>query len=109
MSIKLTPNAHVSTREVTINQVLKTYSGRPGCACGCNGKYAYRPETKEIGAKERGYEVDADDIKPKSVAHTIKMVNSAIKGEMEVDCLVFDREFISVEKGNKVWTVYFIR
>lgn len=109
MSIKLTPNAPVLTREVTVNQGLKTYAGRPGCACGCNGRYSYRPETRELGGKDRGYEVDASEVRPRSVKATVDKINAAIRGEFEIDSLIFDREFISVESGNKVWTAYFIR
>ena len=35
--------------------VLKAYSGHPGCACGCLGKYYYRKTTQELGTKDRGY------------------------------------------------------
>jgi hypothetical protein len=24
---------------LTVQDTLRTYSGRPGCMCGCNGKY----------------------------------------------------------------------
>lgn len=27
--------------EYTVDQVIKVYSGRSGCACGCRGKYSY--------------------------------------------------------------------
>lgn len=26
-------------------QVVRVYSGRPGCACGCNGNYSTNPAT----------------------------------------------------------------
>ena len=24
---------------ITVNQTTRSYSGKPGCMCGCNGKY----------------------------------------------------------------------
>ena len=24
---------------ITVNQTVRSYSGKPGCMCGCNGKY----------------------------------------------------------------------
>lgn len=42
--------------------VLKAYSGKPGCACGCLGKYYYQKATQELGTKDRGYKVDDDEV-----------------------------------------------
>ena len=31
---------------IDISKVTRVYSGKPGCMCGCNGKY-YSPETSQ--------------------------------------------------------------
>ena len=40
-------------------QVIKTYSGRIGCMCGCKGKYSYTAEGAEKFGP--GYDVDVNE------------------------------------------------
>lgn len=39
------------------DQIVKTYSGKRGCTCGCMGKYSYT----EDGAKNHGPGYDVSD------------------------------------------------
>jgi len=56
--------------------VLKVYSGRPGCCCGCRGKYTYRKETAAIGAEERGYSMDAGEVNEGVVTKVLNVINN---------------------------------
>ena len=35
----------------SIDDAIRSYSGRPGCACGCRGKYSYDQRTVHMAAK----------------------------------------------------------
>ena len=56
-----------------ISKIVKTYSGKRGCMCGCNGKYSYT----EDGAKNYGPGYDVtDSINERSVRIIAKKVLS---------------------------------
>ena len=56
---------------LNISKIVKTYSGKIGCMCGCNGKYSYT----ELGAVEDnpGYDV-SDSVNERSVRIIAKKV-----------------------------------
>ena len=29
-----------TTKQIDLDKVVRVYSGKPGCGCGCNGKYS---------------------------------------------------------------------
>lgn len=43
-------------------QVMWTYTGKPGCACGCNGKYRYQEQYRAAATENRGYPVTVDEL-----------------------------------------------
>lgn len=56
---------------LNIDKIVKTYSGKMGCMCGCNGKYSYTAH----GAVEDnpGYDV-SDSVNERSVRIIAKKV-----------------------------------
>jgi hypothetical protein len=53
------------------------YSGKPGCMCGCRGKYSYASDYKKEGGKERGYDVTDEDVSDRSVKLIVgKLMNN---------------------------------
>lgn len=100
-TIKFNEGATVSIDEVELEKAVKTYNGKAGrCCCGCAGKYAYTEE----GAKAASYEVD---VKPRSVKATVNKINAAIRGEFAIDMLITDKNFVSIEVNERMYTVYF--
>ena len=89
--------------EVTTDKVMKIYSGRPGCACGCRGKYRYNPVNLEIGKKDRGYEVSDDEISATSVKNVLAKLQ-AMPDELVLAC----GNFFYTEHGPTVYTVYLL-
>ena len=56
---------------LNIDKIVKTYSGKRGCMCGCQGKYSYT----EDGAKNHGPGYDVtDSINERSVRIIAKKV-----------------------------------
>jgi hypothetical protein len=55
-------------------QVLKVYSGKPGCGCGCNGSYRVNPLLVREANAETGRAYDADEINFTQVKRILKIV-----------------------------------
>ena len=56
-----------------------SYSGRPGCMCGCNGKYAYTSKLRKFSGKNRGYSIDDDEISDVAVKRMITKFKKLLK------------------------------
>lgn len=63
---------------LTVENVSLVYSGKPGCACGCLGKYYY-PTTADLKAAgaERGYEIDRDEVSDAMVKKVVRLINES--------------------------------
>jgi hypothetical protein len=48
--------------QVKLDDVVKVYSGRPRCGCGCCGKYHVNPAHLELANKLRGYDYEPGDV-----------------------------------------------
>lgn len=109
-SMKLTakPYVLISTL-VDIEKVQSGYNGKRGCCCGCLGKHSYMPAYVEQASKERGYAVTPDEVRPRSVAATVKKINAALKGEVEVESVMVDPGFVSVDIDGRTYTAYFAK
>jgi hypothetical protein len=57
--------------------VLTVYSGKPGCMCGCNGKYFITAQNRAAAARDRGYEYEDDQVNEKMVRKVIRLVKAA--------------------------------
>ena len=84
-----------------ISNIVKVYSGKCGCMCGCNGKYSYT----EDGAKNfgPGYDV-SDSVNERSV----KIIAGKVLRNPKADFSESD-EYVFVEDraANKIQVVYF--
>ncbi len=67
--------------------VLSVYSGRPGCCCGCKGKHTYRedPDLRALGGRNRGYEVDDDEVNEAQVTRVVNELNENLDQVVEHD------------------------
>lgn len=72
---------------VKAESIVKVYSGRQGCACGCRGKYTYATQHREFGSKERGYEVKPEECNDATVTLMRNKILRALRsGDCEVVC-----------------------
>jgi len=80
-----------------VSNIVKTYSGRIGCMCGCQGKYSYT----EDGARNfgPGYNVE-DSINERSVKIMARKVltNPSVK---------YEDNYAYVEENGRIRVVYF--
>jgi hypothetical protein len=76
----------------TLANVKKVYSGKPGCMCGCRGKYSY------VQGCEEGYD---DQVNERSVKLIFNKVMNNPKHKVE-DGIAF------VDTGTRNLVVYFV-
>lgn len=88
---------------LTVADVLKAYEGRPGCMCGCLGRYHVTADSFEEAGAERGYPYDEKDVNEKKVLRVLRRVQAeAADGNVEVG----DGGYAYAEVGRKCWAVY---
>lgn len=98
-------------QKISFNQITKTYNGKSGCACGCNGNYTIPSHVSiEDANKEVGYNAyDAEDVSDRRCKIALTKINKAID---EYGHLVKydDRgvaEYFGLNTdGNRVWFCY---
>jgi len=91
----------VNKPSIEVAKVYAVYSGKPDtCMCGCAGKYSYASEHREFGGKDRGYEVDDDEVNDRTVRAFTKKVSNSDGVE------VLDGYIYCVTIGNRFYAVY---
>ena len=73
-------------------QIVKVYSGKMGCMCGCNGKWSYTAQ----GAAAAGY----GDVNERSVKIIAKKVLQNENKQVDGDC-------VYTEEDGRIRAVYF--
>lgn len=80
--------------------ITAVYSGKPGCMCGCNGKYSYASAHVDYSSKDRGYAVTDDEVNDRSVKILAKKVLTNPNTQFEDGYAFLDEE-------NRSRVVYF--
>lgn len=86
--------------------VVTVYSGKPGCACGCRGRYFVTPASEPIAAKRRGYPAFPEDIKEREVRRIVRLLNAS------PDTKKFggsEEDIYELEVGGRVYRAYCTR
>jgi hypothetical protein len=90
---------------IDLNKVMRVYSGKPGCMCGCNGTYRYMSDCIEMGGKDRGYPVDLEEVNETQVRKVVKIISEQLHAGNK--SLVVDPEYVYAQVGGRVYCVYF--
>lgn len=93
---------NVTLTKVNLDAVMAVYSGKPGCMCGCNGKYTYASKHRELAGKDRGYEVCDDEVNDRSMK---VLVNKMLKMKPR---LSKDGTYAYVDTDTRVYALYFL-
>jgi hypothetical protein len=70
----VTKEQYEKLQALTVDDLVKSYSGKPGCACGCRGTYAY---VVDDGGKERGYALGPEDVNPRRAEGYLRTIQRA--------------------------------
>jgi len=77
--------AEMPITEVKVENVIKVYSGKPGCGCGCRGNYRVNPAHLEFANKERGYDYGPEEVNLTQWADKpVKMFSGGMRRRMEI-------------------------
>lgn len=106
MKTLTTPDHIVAILNLTPAQVIDTYSGSHGCACGCKGNWRFSSEHREAGTKRRGYAVSDDEVSDRSVATILRKAQAAVREGLEVDILSFGQHGFAVETSSRLYIVH---
>lgn len=65
---------------ISIENVVRTYNGKDGCACGCLGNYSLKSaDDIEAANKGSGWAANSlEDVRPRAVAIAVRKCNDAI-------------------------------
>lgn len=70
---------------ITPAEVMQVYSGKPGCMCGCKGKYSVNPAHRAAADKDRGYPHDDEDMKPGQVTRVLRLLQADPRAAYDAD------------------------
>lgn len=58
------------------DDVMSVYSGKAHkCCCGCSGKHTYSSQYRDVVSKQRGYEIDDDEVSDRTVKLIMSKIN----------------------------------
>ena len=111
--------------KISIENVVRTYNGKEGCACGCLGRYSLKSASDIKQSNEAsGWEASSlEDVRPRAVAAAVRACNEGIDefgdlakptstGALEYSdgdvwfCRTSD--FVSITRNGRNSTAYFV-
>lgn len=90
-------------KKIEVKDVMSVYSGKEGCACGCNGKYFTAKAHQAVASKDRGYEVTDDEISDSMIKKVTNLMNNTPDNQVEKNS-----DWFSMMVGQRVYTLYFV-
>ena len=87
---------------VAFEKVVKAYSGKPGCCCGCNGDYHYTTLGVKTGTFAR-----TPDVNDQTARKIVDKINSLLrsgKGEVDIDPT---GDYVAVSLKTKIYIAYY--
>ncbi len=94
-------------QDVTVDNVMSVYSGRPHtCCCGCAGKHTYNSKHVKVASRDRGYKVTPAEIGDRTVA---LVLNKLKRNSTCIDMYPHGAyNFFSGIVGNRLYVVYML-
>lgn len=93
------------------HEIRCAYSGRPGCACGCNGTYYYTKAHQAEQSTRRGYTVEDAEVRDDQVTRIWRKVYLELAIALDardLSSFLVSESFISwTASPRRVYTVYY--
>jgi hypothetical protein len=64
-------------QSLTVADILKAYSGKPGCACGCRGNYRVTAANRKEADVDTGYAYSDDEVNDRQVTRVLREIQAA--------------------------------
>jgi len=95
----------VDIQALTPELVMKVYSGKQGCMCGCRGKYWVHPNHRAEADKDRGYAHDDDEVSAKQVKRILGILKADPRTKVQDGYILYlDREQLA--EGERSYVAY---
>jgi hypothetical protein len=92
----------IDINTVTTHDILQVYSGRPGCGCGCRGKYRYNPANLEEAKANAGARIlEKSDFNAAQVKKTLDLM------KQHPNELKWDTTVVAWETKTRYYWAYF--
>lgn len=69
--------ANEIVQSLTVADILKAYSGKPGCACGCRGNYRVTPQNRKEADADTGYAYGDEEVNERQVTRVLREIQAA--------------------------------
>lgn len=85
------------------SQIVKVYSGKPGCACGCRGKYTY---VDGAAGESNGWPASSKSRRMAQVRKVFNIVTAARDG-WGAGSFDFGKSYMAARVNGRDYVVYF--
>lgn len=87
-------------KDLTCENILSVYSGKPGCCCGCKGTHYANPDHRAEAEKERGYAYDDKHVSQRMTEKVLGIIKAQATEED------YNSSHIAVETDTRLYIVY---
>jgi acetolactate synthase regulatory subunit len=97
---------------IDVNAVLKSYTGKIGCMCGCRGVYRVASKHLEAANAARGYDYDPEDVSDRSVKMAVNKLNKLIDwndAKMVEQHVTTEYAYYDNDQTGRTVCVYFVK
>jgi len=92
-------------QKLTKEDVLRVYSGRPGCRCGCKGTYRAPACNAKQAEASCGYKLDDEDISDRQVTRVLNVLKRN-SDDCHQELADPKCKYINLEFNGRVYTAY---
>ena len=98
---------------IKFEDVFKSYNGKTGCMCGCNGSYKLADASLIAeGNENTGYDAyDESDVSPRAVKIAVTKINKALAAGRKAAEVHYDNDgmplYAFLDDGSRNTVVYF--
>lgn len=96
----------VDVQSLRSSDVMQAYSGRPGCMCGCKGKYFVHSAHRALAAEDCGYAVDDEDVQDGQVTRILRLIQAEHANDEKSVEVAEDGQYVHWSNGKRVYCVY---
>ena len=96
---------------IKLENVMKSYTGKQGCMCGCRGNYKVASKHLTQANESRGYDYEAEDVSDRSVKMAVNKLNKLIDWndpEAVAEHVNEDHAYFDTDNGRTI-CVYFVQ
>lgn len=88
---------------IRAQDIVSAYSGHPGCACGCQGRYWYTPGHVAWAGDNRGFPIQPHEVGTRRVATILGRARRAVRLGAPVKVVPGRRTIVQVDAPDRTY------